>query len=374
MPNSQSMWKRVPASNLSRLHRLMQQALAGLFCFAAATHAPLAAAELPPGAEPAPAAQPAAAITTSPVPPADGRQWLELMRQALTERNYSLSLVVADDQQMEPVQLLHGVTSHGQATLINYLNGPPRQVVRLANQVSYFEADGEAYSLRARRVAGPLPPAFFGDIGALAKSYDFVMAGRNRAAGRPVQLVRLAARDELRFSALLWLDEASGLLLRLDLFTPAGQPVEQVQVVHLALHDGPDPALQALEPTALPPLVTGPPPLRVDGTEGLRWSLGWLPSGFEVRYHDRHRLAQTNDPVDYYLLSDGLVELSVYIQPEPERRDSPQVAARGATGIVTGWHNGIEVAAVGRLPVDTLGRVVEGVLAGLTPAASGPAR
>lgn len=372
MLNSQTLWTRMPASKPRRLWWMMQQALTGLFCFSAAINASLAAAAPVPGAEPASASESVAIVTASPAPPADGRQWLELMRRALTEGNYSLSLVVADGQQMEPVQLVHGVTAQGQATLITYLNGPPRQVVRLDSQVSYFEADGEAYSLRASRVAGPLPPAFFGDIGALAKSYDFVMAGRNRAAGRPVQLVRLAARDELRFSALLWLDEASGLLLRVDLFTPAGQPVEQVQVVHMALHDTPDPALLALEPASLPPLLAGPPPLRLDDRDGLRWSLAWLPPGFEVRYHDRHRLAQTNEPVDYYLLSDGLVELSVYIQPEPERRESPQVAARGATGIVTGWHNGIEVAAVGRLPVDTLGRVVEGVLAGLEPVAPTP--
>lgn len=366
MSNRQTPRKMVPASKSRLRHWSMQQALTGLFCFAASISSAAVAAE------PAPATEPAAAVAVSPVPAADGRQWLERMRLALTERNYSLSLVVADGQQMEPVQLIHGVTTHGQATLINYLNGPPRQVVRVANQVSYFEADGEAYSLRAKRVAGPLPPAFTGDIGALSASYDFVMAGRSRAAGRPVQLVRVAARDELRFSGLLWLDEESGLLLRLDLFTPAGQPVEQVQVVHLALHDTPDAAVLALDPASLPPLLAGPPPLSGDGGDGLRWSLGWLPSGFEVRYHDRHRLAQTNDPVDYYLLSDGLVELSVYIQPEPERRESPQVAARGATGIVTGWHNGIEVAAVGRLPVDTLGRVVEGVLAGLDPVAPTP--
>lgn len=364
MLNRLTVWKTVPASSPSWPRRLIQQALTGLFCFALSTNVAVA------GTGPASIPEPSSVQPAGQPLPVDGRQWLERMRQALTERNYSLSLVVADGQQMEPVQLIHGLTPHGQATLINYLNGPSRQVVRLADQVSYLETDGEAYSLRAKRVAGPLPAAFTGDIGALSGSYDFVMAGRSRAVGRPVQLVRVAARDELRFSALLWLDEGSGLLLRLDLFTPSGQPVEQVQVVHLALHDAPDAALLALDPASLPPLLAGPPSLSTDsGGDGLRWSLGWLPPGFEVRYHDRHRLAQTNDPVDYYLLSDGLVELSVYIQPEPERRESPQVAARGATGIVTGWHNGIEVAAVGRLPVDTLGRVVEGVLAGLDPVA-----
>lgn len=328
--------------NNNRSFRLavFKQALAGLLCFSAFVVA----------AEESPASL------------------LERMKQRLSGGNYELSLVVVDGQSIEPVQVINGQLASGQVTVINYLNGPPRHIVRIGQQVSYFEADGSSYSLAGNRIAGPLPGAFWNDISALAGNYDFVLSGRGRTAGRLAQLVRVTPHDELRYGGVLWLDEESGMLLRMDLVTAAGELVEQVQVVNVAVTPEPSPLLATLSVDQLPPVVHPPQPLAADGSP-LRWSLGWVPPGFEVRYHDHHRLVVTDDPVDYYLLSDGLVELSVYIQPEPERREPRQAASHGATGIYTTWHNGIEVAVVGRLPLDTLARVAAGVLTGVVPPA-----
>lgn len=290
---------------------------------------------------------------------ADAMRWLERMNQTLNQRNYELALVVIDGLRNEPVQLIHGVLADGPATLVTYLNGPPRQVVRFADRVSYFDGDGSAYSVAGERLSGPLPAAFWGDLRALARNYQFQLAGRNRTAGRPVQLVRVVPRDELRYGALLWLDEEHGLLLRLDLISSQGQLMEQVQVVSASLSEQPAASLSALSIGKLPAMAPTP-----DGSASApRWQLGWLPAGFELRRQDRHRLAVVDDSVDYYLLSDGLTELSVYIQAEPQPREAQQAANLGATSIVSRWQRGLEVAAVGRLPAETLARVVEGVFA-----------
>lgn len=290
---------------------------------------------------------------------ADAMRWLERMNQTLNQRNYELALVVMDGLRNEPVQLTHGVLADGPATLVTYLNGPPRQVVRLADRVSYFDGDGSAYSVAGERLSGPLPAAFWGNLQALARNYQFQLAGRNRTAGRPVQLVRVVPRDELRYGALLWLDEEHGLLLRLDLISSQGQLVEQVQVVSASLSEQPAASLSALNIGKLPAMA---PAVAAGTAPAPRWQLGWLPAGFELRRQDRHRLAVVEDSVDYYLLSDGLTELSVYIQAEPQPRETQQAVNLGATTIVSRWRGGLEVAAVGRLPAETLAQIVEGVL------------
>ena len=300
-----------------------------------------------------------ALLLFSPVSRADAEamRWLERMNQTLNQRNYELALVVIDGLRTEPVQLTHGLLADGPATRVNYLNGPPRQVVRFADRISYFDADGGAYSVRGERLAGPVPAAFWGDLRELARNYQFQLAGRNRTAGRNVQLVRVVPRDELRYGGLLWLDEENALLLRLDLINSQGQLVEQVQVVSASFSEQPAASLAALSIDKLPALALAP----VNVSTELRWRLGWLPAGFELRRHDRHHLAVVEESVDYYLLSDGLTELSVYIQSEPQPREAQQAASLGATTIVTRWQRGLEVAAVGRLPAETLARVADGV-------------
>lgn len=289
---------------------------------------------------------------------ADAVRWLERMQQTLNQRNYELALVVIDGLRSEPVKLTHGLLADGPATLVTYLNGPPRQVVRLADRVSYFDGDGRAFSVAGDRLSGPLPAAFWGDVQVLARNYQFQLAGRNRTAGRPVQLVRVVPRDELRYGALLWLDEEHGLLLRLDLISSQGELVEQVQVVSANLSEQPAAVLAALESDKLPSVAA---PIIAAAAPAARWNLGWLPAGFELRRHDHHRLAVVAESGDYYLLGDGLAELSVYIRPEPQLQETQQTARLGATSIVSRWQGGLEVAAVGRLPAETLARVVDGV-------------
>ncbi|WP_350547542.1 MucB/RseB C-terminal domain-containing protein, partial [Pseudoalteromonas sp. 5-MNA-CIBAN-0065] len=44
------------------------------------------------------------------------------------------------------------------------------------------------------------------------------------------------------------------------------------------------------------------------------WKISWLPDGFELLKSDRHKLDLNNELTDYYLFSDGFVEVSVFIQ------------------------------------------------------------
>ena len=62
----------------------------------------------------------------------------------------------------------------------------------------------------------------------------------------------------------------------------------------------------------------------------LNWHLTWLPDGFKVLSQDRHQLVSTSLPVDYMMLSDGLVDLSVYVsRVDPKQAVRQQLIRQG---------------------------------------------
>ena len=303
----------------------------------------------------------------------DAHDWLARMSTTLREANYRLSMVVSDGQRIEPVRMTHGVVDGESLSLIRYLNGPPRDVVQIGDSISYFEADGSAYSITNGRVAGPLPTVFSGDIDVLARNYDFVLGGRNRSAGEIVQQVRVTPRDKLRYSGVLWLDVNNAMPLRMDLLNHENELVEQIQVVEVENLETAAPELTSLRALRLPPIVKASEQPAAHGPDR-KPLYGWVPPGFQLRYHDRHRLAVLGDMVDYYLLSDGWVDLSIYVQPQPQPPQETVIGGvDGSSGVVTAWQNGVEVAVVGRMPLDTLVQVAMGVFGqGPAVAASEP--
>ena len=109
-----------------------------------------------------------------------------------------------------------------------------------------------------------------------------------------------------------------------------------------------------------------PTPLPGNALEGEKsnatnWRIGWLPNGFKLLKSDRHKLDLNNELTDYYLYSDGFVEISVFVQrPLPGRRLSGSLTS-GATTIYV--HNGgnFDVSVVGNVPSQTAKAIAESV-------------
>ena len=96
-------------------------------------------------------------------------------------------------------------------------------------------------------------------------------------------------------------------------------------------------------------------------TKLLRWQPGWLPAGFSLVSSDRHQLALIDRMVDYLLISDGLVDVSIYLMPTDNGRALPnQLVRQGATSLLT-YRNDhkVEVTVVGEIPAETARRIAE---------------
>lgn len=299
----------------------------------------------------------------SPVSQASERNpesFLEGMVEALTKHNFQISLVANRGGNVEPIRLEHGVVNGESIYHLSYLDGPMRDIVKRGQEISYFEHDSSPYSLRSRPLSGPLPNAFFHGIAQLEESYEFILAGRNRVSGRLAQMIRIVPKDPHRYGMAVWIDVQTGFLLQLDYVGRDGVSAEQIQVIHMYVDRPPSEQLQAIAESTMPEVVDRNEMLNQDDSR-VRWRCSWVPSGFNLVTKDRHRLALTDDDVDYMMYGDGLVRFSVYVNEIGKSRESAAVMTKGATSFYTEIRDGVEVAVIGMIPPETAKRIAGNV-------------
>ena len=181
-------------------------------------------------------------------------------------------------------------------------------------------------------VPGPavdLPPtADVQLLSLLAGHYLLAVGGRSTCAGRSAAVVE-ARRGDGQVAGRFWLDRASGLPLRREVYDAAGRLLHSSAYVDLAVAPGPLRAPHAV-PTALP---TG----QQDTAPDAAGAPQELPGGF-TRFEER---AATGAQLRQVAYSDGLSTLSVFRQPGglgPEDREGylPQRVGEGTVWVHDG--------------------------------------
>jgi sigma-E factor negative regulatory protein RseB len=282
------------------------------------------------------------------------------MANAVHTRNFDASFVVVKGKTMEPYRWVHALQGDTELEHLSLLNGAGLQMVRIDNQVTYFEPQSEPYSLKTDSIAGPIPEVLFKDIDRLSAHYDFVLGGKGRIAGRAAQLVRIESKDEYKYNYWIWLDMESSLLLKAAYVNHEGEALEQLQLTHISVTEQPAGMLVEVLNRNFPTPLPNNALINEDST-ATNWKISWLPDGFELLKSDRHKLDLNNELTDYYLFSDGFVEVSVFIQrPLPGKRLSGALTS-GATTVYV--HNGgnFDVSVVGNVPSMTAKAIAESV-------------
>lgn len=284
--------------------------------------------------------------------------WLTQLQESLRTLNYRISYVVSQQgAQSEPYLWRHGMVDGVEMEHLSLLNGPGREAFRVGGVVSYFEPASPPYSIRSEFINGPIPSQFFVAPTILNQAYDIVLVGKSRVSGLAAQQIRIISKDNSRYSFVAWLDQQSGLLLKLDMLDLEGKLLEQVQVTSIHISDSPDDYFYKIEKDKLPEVAM----MKASTSAPHKWQINWLPKGMKAIKQDTHRLPVTGDNVDYVLLSDGLVDVSVYVH-----------AIRGSSA-ENGWlrhqsntllslNNGkIEVTVVGKIPAETANNIASSI-------------
>ena len=290
---------------------------------------------------------------------------LERLSQSLRQLNFNTSFVVVKNNQAEPYHWLHGIVENEtvnedniELEILALLNGPRRDILRINNTVSYIEPEYTPYSISSEQISGPIPTVFGRDISVLENNYHFVSVGKNRVLGRAAQLIRIVPKDSHRFGYWLWLDQQSGLLLKLAVITRKGNLLEQVQFTHLEITDTISENLKQLQAAELPKIIDVTAQQK---STDLAWQVNWLPNGFEPVKSNRHRINTSKQAVEFMLFNDGLVDISVYVNPSKEKQRAIEFAIDGATMVLNQVINNIEVSVVGKIPLETAKKIVNSV-------------
>lgn len=219
------------------------------------------------------------------------------------------------DQAVEAAQRLpHG----GRVTVVSFgVEGPQVTTVALEREIdgglevrrlAGFEVGTEDQQVITRptrtgallRLGGVERPDF--DRDRFVEAYRVVDGGTAQIDTGPATRLEVSRRAAGPVREVLFVDDASGLLVRRETYDPAGQPVRVVAFTELD-HD-PD---AIVPPPEAPQAAAVAAALQLDGGYPVE-----LPGGFELL--DRRELEDAETTITRLVYDDGLYTLSLFIQ------------------------------------------------------------
>lgn len=312
--------------------------------------------------------------------PTDAQGWLLRAATAARTSNYSGIYVYTCAGITETARVTRIRNASGDAERIESLDGVRREIVRRGDEIHYFFVDSKTVRVD-RRVSGRSFPDFLPqDPSVLAAHYAVEIGAVDRAAGRPVQVIRLRAKDGSRYTQEIWADRKTGLPVKRRVIDERGDIVEQFVFTELSIGERMNPR------QAMPSRRSGYAGWKVENTlvedasasaaagslpgtgrpaEGKATAFPEprvLPSGFVKVVQVSRMLPGLDRPVVQSVYSDGMATLSVFVDPDGARVAGHEGSSqRGALAVVTRAMGDRAVIAVGDLPAAALRKVAESV-------------
>lgn len=289
----------------------------------------------------------------------DGRQWLEKVNHAMKTLNYHGTVVFMKHGQVDTMRYRHTFESGVETERLTSLNSPLREVTRHSNEISclYKESQQKVETQhpidRSFIVNLPLKPERLQD------EYLFAVAGQEMIAMRPAQIIAVLPKDDLRYARKLWIDTASLLPLKVEVYGQDGKTLEQVLFTELnvdALTTQTDADQTAADEESKHHRHVS----QAEAFEKSPFELKNWPAGFEKIFFIRNTMQQSKKTVDHLLISDGFSSVSVYFEAKGEKA----IEGLRSLGPVNSYSrviDDLQITALGEVPVQTVELVAKGV-------------
>lgn len=246
----------------------------------------------------------------------DAAAWLARAATAARQLNYSGTIVYQHGGRVETSRLVHVYDAGGELEKLVNLEGPAREIIRNDGEVRCYYPDAKLVRIEPQTFRNAFPSLSPQQQRTLTAFYEFRKAETARVAGIEAQAYVFEPRDGMRYGHKFWADPATGLLLKARLLNESNDVVEQFAFTDLAIGGRIDRSL--VKPTwpAVPPdwqvRQSGPGDLEVKDTG---WTIGKLPPGFTKVVEGFRTLRGKRYPVAHLVFSDGLVAISVFVEP-----------------------------------------------------------
>ena len=293
--------------------------------------------------------------------------------QSRPERTLGYGIGHRSVARLSTFRVIHKVVDGVERERILHLDGPPRETLRIGNEVTRLLPPGDDFTLDGA-TASSYARVFGRRFEEVRDNYQVAFVGHDRIAARSAVNLRVTPRDADRFGYRLWLDAETGLLLRSELHDVEGAHLEIFQFASVRIGDGV--ANADLEPGAgkavrrtLPPTQAAPPAQSAQSAQAptgaaTPWRAGWVPPGFRMANANVNP-SKSAAAVSTLLFSDGLAAFSIFIENMPAAGAGSVVSRNGATVVLTHAtrDDGADhlITVVGEVPVATARRVAASI-------------
>ncbi len=300
------------------------------------------------------------ALTAAPASAQDAAQWLERVANAARNLNYTGTVVYQYGGRIETYRLVHLAEDGQEWEKLSSLDGPQREIIRKRGEVRCYFPDDKIIRVESRTFKNVFPSLSTEQIRNLAQYYDYRRVSGERIAGHAAEIIAFEPKDGMRYGQRFWADAGTGLLLRASLVNERGEMIEQVAFTDVAVN------AKIGHDMVNPTWAETPPDWRITQTSSgelvpkdTGWVVGKLPPGFTKINEGFRKWKGKPEPVAQLLFSDGLVEVSVFIEPL-----MPKTLARAQMGGLNYYsirNDDQLVTVLGKVPAATVRQIAQSV-------------
>lgn len=299
----------------------------------------------------------------------DVQHWLHKIPLAAQNLDYSGTVIHRQGRRTHTSRLTHVVHGKNEFEKLEVLNGRPREYVRKNEEVVYYAPDEKTMLVEQRVMRTGFPALQLHNLDQLASHYQLRFGATAQVAGYDCLELILAPRDELRYGYRLWVEESSGLLLRMQTVADT-EVLESIEFSQLALGN--------ISPQVVQPSyadlgnwrVQRDTPQHAD-MPGLH--IGFMPAGFKQTVAVKPYLSQfavnavaergktaVAREVMQLVFSDGLAAISIFIEPGV-RNGAEGFIQQGAATIVGRRLGDFWLTIVGEVPLAAVKQIANAV-------------
>jgi sigma-E factor negative regulatory protein RseB len=196
----------------------------------------------------------------------------------------------------------------------------------------------------------------------LAQYYEFKLAPGGRVAGRITDVATFEPRDGMRYAHRFWADSTTGLLLRSRLVNEKGDVIEEFAFTDVNYNAKLDKDMVRPSWTSIPSdwkvSEAGPGDFKSDDTG---WTVNKVPPGFIKISEGFRKLAGKREPAAHLVFSDGLVAISVFVEPYTVTRTQIGLTQAGGLAQYSTRSDAFRVTVIGEAPPATVQQIAQSV-------------
>ena len=292
----------------------------------------------------------------------DPRSRLARIHAAAQERNYQGTMVFSARGMVSSSRVAHFSVGDQTYERIEALDGRQQKIYRHNEAVHTLWPQSSVMVVEKREAMGARALLLQTVEPTASEQYELRTEGRERVAGRDAEVFLLFPRDAWRYAQRLWVDQASGLMLRADVLGADRNVLESsaFSQIEIGIKPQPESVLQALRNVAGYKVLRAQHERAQIEAEG--WTLKEALPGFAlvscVKRPIEATVADDKRPSAQMLqtvFSDGLTHLSLFIERFDTARHRKELQAQlGATATLMQRRGDYWLIAMGDVPPATL--------------------